>query len=108
MMLCYLYDHDWKIGVIHQGVYCMLKYQKMPNIFRLSIHNVSIFMYKINRKTAPYTFTQNFEKNAHKYPTKDSHLNYKEPKIKFKRSKSKISNRGFSIWNNFIDNNEKN
>ena len=64
-------------------------------------------MQKINTKTKFYTLNQSFEKFTLKYPTKYSHSHCKQPKIKLGKIKFKISNRGPSILNIFIDNNEK-
>ena len=85
----------------------LFKAQKILNIFKLNIFNVSIFMHKINTKTAPYTFTQHFQRIVHKYPTKYSNSNYKKPKVKLAKTKFRISIRGPSIWNNFISKSEK-
>ena len=64
-------------------------------------------MYQIRNKTAPLTFSGSFEKISHGYPTNFSQFNYKIPKTGLSKSKFRISFRGLSIWNNFLQNSEK-
>ena len=64
-------------------------------------------MYQIRNKTASLTFSGSFEKISHGYPTNFSQFNYKIPKTALSKSKFRISFRGPSIWNNFLQNSEK-
>ena len=64
-------------------------------------------MYQIRNKTSPLTFSGSFEKICHGYPTNFSQFNYKIPKTALSKSKCRISFRGPSIRNNFLQNSEK-
>ena len=64
-------------------------------------------MYQIRNKTAPLTFSGSFKKISHGCPTNFSQFNYKIPKTALSKSKFRISFRGPSIWNNFLQNSEK-
>ena len=65
-------------------------------------------MYQIRNKTAPFTFSGNFGKIFHEYPTHFSLFNYKIPKTTLSKGKFRISfRRGPSIRNNFFQNSEK-
>ena len=64
-------------------------------------------MYHIRNKTAPLTFSGRFEKICHRYPTNLSQLNYKTLKTALNKRKFRISFRGNFIWNNFLQNSEK-
>ena len=85
----------------------LFKSQKMLNVYKLNILSVAVFMYQIRKKTAPLTFSGSFEKICHGYPTIFSQFNHKIPKTTLSKSKSIISFRGPSIWNNFLENTEK-
>ena len=82
----------------------LFKSQKILNIYKLNILSVTVFMYQIRNKTAPLTFSGSFEKISHGYPTNFSQFNYKIPKTTLCKSKFRISFRGSSIWNNFLQN----
>ena len=64
-------------------------------------------MHRISINTAPPIFHPKFKKQAHKYTTRFSKVNYKQPKHKLNFSKHAISNRGPSLWNKFLTNKEK-
>ena len=85
----------------------LFKSQNILNIYKMNILSVAVFMYQIRNKTAPLTFSGSFEKIFHGYPTNFSQLNYKIPETKLSKSKFRISFRGPSIWNNFLQNSEK-
>ena len=85
----------------------LFKSQKILNIYKLNILSVAIFMYQIRNKTAPLTFSGSFEKICHGYPTNFSQFNYKIPNTTLRKRKFRISFRGPSIWNNFLQNSEK-
>ena len=73
----------------------------------MNILRVTVFMYQIRNTTAPLTFSRSFEKTSHGYPTNFSQFNYKFPKAALSRSKFRISFRGPFIWNNILQNSEK-
>ena len=58
----------------------LFKSPKILNIYKLNILSVAVFMYQIRNKTAPLTFSENFEKICHGYPTNFSEFNAKIPK----------------------------
>ena len=64
-------------------------------------------MYQIRNKTAPLKFSGSLEKICHGYPTNFSQFSYNIPKTALSKSKFKISFWGPSIWNNFLQNYEK-
>ena len=61
-------------------------------------------MYQIRNRTAPLKFLESFEEISHRYPTNFSQFNFKTT---LSKSKFRISFRGPSIWNNFLQNSEK-
>ena len=85
----------------------IFKSQKLLNIYKLNILSVAVFMYQIRNNTAPLTFLGSFEKIFHGYPTNFSQFNFKIPKTTLSKCKFRISFRGPSIWNNFLQNSEK-
>ena len=85
----------------------LFKSQKILNISKLNILSVAVFMYQIRNKTAPLTFPRSFEKICHEYPKIFSQLNYRISKTALSKSKFRISFRRPSIWNNFLQNSEK-
>ena len=87
----------------------LFKSQKILNIYKLNLNilNIAVFMYQIINKTAHLTFWGSFEKICHGYPINFSQFNYKIPKTTLSKSKFRISFRGPSIWNNFLQNSEK-
>ena len=85
----------------------LFKSQKILNISKLNILSVAVFMYQIRNKTAPLTCPRSFEKICHGYPKIFSQLNYRISKTALSKSKFRISFRRPSIWNNFLQNSEK-
>ena len=84
----------------------LFKSQKILNIYKLNILSVAVFMYQIRNKTAPLTFSGSFEKIFHGYPKHFSQFTYKNPKTALSKSKSRISFRRTTVWNNFLQNSE--
>ena len=80
----------------------LFKSSKILNVHKLNIFNTSVFMYKIQGKSAPIIFFPKFRKPSHSYPTRFSHLNYLKPTLKPNKCKYGISYRGLFIWNNFL------
>ena len=77
------------------------------NVYKLNILNTSVFMHKIRTGSGPSSFGETFEIPSHPYPTRFSSTSYKKPKIKFRKSRFRISIRGPTIWNDFVANTEK-
>ena len=82
----------------------LFKSQKLLNIYKLNILSVAVSMYQIRNRTAPLKFLESFEEISHRYPTNFSQFNFKTT---LSKSKFRISFRGPSIWNNFLQNSEK-
>ena len=80
---------------------------KILNVQKLNIVNVTTFIYKVNPKTALSIFLSRFQKPSHSYPTRFLELNYVQPTRKIKTSKYSISIRGPYIWNSFLSSKEK-
>ena len=76
-------------------------------IYKLNIFRIAVFMYQIKNKTALLTFSGSFEKICRGYPTNFSQFNYKIAKPALNKSKFRTSFREPSIWNNFLQNSEK-
>ena len=80
---------------------------KILNVYKLNISNATVFMYKVNQKTAPNIFLSRFQKPSPSYPTRFSELKYVQPIHNIKTSKCSISFRGPYIWNSFLSSEEK-
>ena len=85
----------------------MFKSKKTLNIYTLNVLSIAVFTYQIRNKTGPLTFSESSERICRGYPTKFSQFNYKIPKTKLSKCKFRISCKGPSIWNNFLQNPEK-
>ena len=72
-----------------------------------SILNNAVFMYKINNRTAPSSFLEEFEQPSHSYSTRYSSGNYRKPQIKLRKYRIRISIRGPAIWNDLVGSTEK-
>ena len=64
-------------------------------------------MFKLKNSMAPKVFQNQFKSIQHKYPTKYSLQNFKQPKTISKLTKFSITSRGPELWNNFINNETK-
>ena len=60
-------------------------------------------MQRIHTKQAPPILQKKFKQITHHYPTRTSNLNYEKPKLVLTKAKYKISFRGPSVWNEFLD-----
>ena len=83
------------------------KSQKILNISNLNILSVTVFMYQIRNKTVSLKHSQEVLRKSVMGITNFSQFNYKISKTKLSKSKFKISFRRPSIWNNFLQNFEK-
>ena len=72
------------------------------NVYKINLYQSLIFMYRVKNKTIPYVFQQRFEEVNHQYPTRFSHNNYSQGKIKLSQTKFAISSRGPRLWNNIL------
>ena len=80
---------------------------KILNVYQISILNNASFMHRINTKTAPTVFLSKFTKPSHIYPIRFSQINYAKSTHKLNRCKYRISIRGPYLWNEFLNNKEK-
>ena len=85
----------------------LFKSSKILKVYKLKIFNNTVFMHKIQGKSAPSMFFSKFTKPSHSYPTRFSHLNYVKPISKLNKCKYGISYRGPFIWNNFLSTADK-
>ena len=83
------------------------KSQKILNIYNLNILSVTVFMYQIRNKTVSLKHSQEVLRKSVMGITNFSQFNCKISKTKLSKSKFKISFRRPSIWNNFLQNFEK-
>ena len=73
------------------------------NLYKLNIFNTALFMQRIHTKQAPPILQEKFKLVTHHYPTRSSNLNYEKPKLVLTKAKYKISFRGPTVWNEFLD-----
>ena len=64
-------------------------------------------MFKTKNEESPNIFSNQFSNVNHKYPTKFSENNFKQPKRISNSTYYSIVNRGPYLWNNFLSNDEK-
>ena len=83
------------------------KSQKILNIYNLNILSVTVFMYQIRNKAVSLKHSQDVLRKSAMSITNFSPFNYKIPKTTLSKSKLRISFRRPSIWNNFLQNSEK-
>ena len=60
-------------------------------------------MHRVHTKTSPSVFTGRFQRISYLYSTRSSTLNFSKPKLKLTTTKYRISIRGPTVWNNFIE-----
>jgi hypothetical protein len=80
------------------------------SVYKINIHLVLQFMYKIKYGLSPVTFQSYFSEISHKYPTRFSHNNFVIPKFTLKQSSYSVEHRGPYLWKFFpkIITNKKN
>ena len=64
-------------------------------------------MCEAKHNLSPRIFDNTFTEIHHRYPTKFSRSNFKQPKIINKATSSVISSRGSKVWNNYLHEFEK-
>ena len=85
----------------------LMKTLNALNIYQINIFQTLVFMFKLKNNMAPKVFQNQFKSIQHKYPTKYSLQNFKQPKTISKLTKYSITSRGPELWNNFINNETK-
>ena len=64
-------------------------------------------MHKVNNNVAPIAFHEIFTKPSHNYPTNFSYNSFSLKKCSLNSTKYSISFRGPKLWNDFLNNEEK-
>ena len=77
------------------------------NVYKLNLLNTSIFMHKIKNRTGLAAFHRTFKMPSYSYSTRFSSVYYSKLKTRPRKSRSRISIRGPTIWNSFVANTEK-
>ena len=85
----------------------LMKKIKALNVYQINLFQVISFMYKVKNGTVPDVFNNNFSSVNHSHSTRFS-LNCFELPRSLKTSKFSILLRGPKLWNQFLNNEEKN
>ena len=80
---------------------------KALNVYQINFLQVLLFMHKIKINSSPRIFLHQFQTINHKYTTRYSRNNFKEPKRETYYAKYCIHARGQVIWNSFLKETEK-
>ena len=86
----------------------LLKTLNALNVYQINLLEVLPFMHKIKTNLSPRIFLHQFQTINHKYATRYSRNNFKEPKSETNYAKYCIHARGPVIWNRFLNEIEKN
>ena len=81
----------------------LFKSASVLNLYKLNILNIAVFMHRVHTRTSPPVFTGTFQRIYHLYSTRLSTLNFSKPKLKLTKTKYRISIRGPTIWNDFVE-----
>ena len=68
------------------------------NVYQL---NNLRFTHKQKLNKNPKIFVNSFNKMEHKYPTRNSRNNFKQPKLKTRNTSFAINDRGPYLWNKY-------
>ena len=85
----------------------LLKTLNALNVYQINLLQVLLFMHKIKTNSSPRIFLHQFQTINHKYATRYSRINFKEPKRETNYAKYWIHARGPVIWNSFLNEIEK-
>ena len=86
----------------------LLKTLNALNVYQINFLQVLPFMHKIKTNSSPGNSLHQFQAISHKYATRYSRNNFKEPKRKTNNAKYCIHACVPVIWNNFLNETEKN
>ena len=81
----------------------LFKSASLLNLCKLNILSIAVFMRRVHTKTSPSVFTGSFQRISHLYSTRSSTLNLSKPKLKLTKTKYRISIRGPTTWNDFVE-----
>ena len=84
----------------------LLKDLKALNVYQLNLYQVTSFMYQVKMGTVPKIFNNDFSSVDHSYSTRFALNSFQLPRSS-KTSKFSILLRGPKLWNEFLNNNEK-
>ena len=85
----------------------ILKTLNALNVYQINLLRVLLFMHKIKTNSSPRIFLHQFQTINHKYATRHSRNNFKEPKRETNYAKYCIHARCPVIWNSFLNETEK-
>ena len=85
----------------------LLKTLNALNVYQVNLLQVLLFVYKIKTSSSPRIFLHQFQTINHKYATRYSKNNFKEPKRETNYAKYCIHARDPVIWNSFLNETEK-
>ena len=90
----------------------LMKDMNTLNVYQINIFQVLKFMHNLciiaKHNLNPRVFDNTFTETHHRYPTRFSRSNFKQPKIITKATSFAISSRGSKICNNYLHEFEKN
>ena len=84
-----------------------LKTLNALNVYQINLLQVLLFMHKIKTNSSPRIFLHQFQTTNHKYATRYSRNNFKEPKKETNYAKYCIHAPGPVVWNSFLNETEK-
>ena len=84
----------------------LLKTLNALNVYEIILLQVLLFMHKIKTNSSPLIFLYQFQAINHKYATRYSRNNFKEPKKETNYAKYCINARGPVTWYNFLNESE--
>ena len=85
----------------------LLKTINALTVNQINLLQVLLFMHKIKPNSSPGIFLHQFQIINHKYATRYSRNNFKDPKRETNYAKYCIHARGPVIWNSFLNETEK-
>ena len=93
---------------ISKYIRVLFKGNLLLNIYQISILQILTFMQKVKYTTIPRVFLSTFEEIEHKYPTRFSKYNFKQPPTFINYAKFSIFSRGPQLRNVILSEREKN
>ena len=85
----------------------LLKTLNALNVYQINLLQVLLFMHNIKINSSPRIFLHQFQTINHKYETRYSKTNFKEPEKETNYAKYCIHTHGQVIWNSFLNETEK-
>ena len=85
----------------------LLKNLNALNVYQVNLYQVASFMYQMKHNTTPMIFNESFSNVDHSYPTRFATNSFQLPRSS-RTSKFSITLRGPKLWNQFLNDEEKN